>query len=311
MTDDSIGIDISKDKLDVHRLCDDTLVQFSNSQEGFLALLHWVGEFQPACVVYEATGAYHGAMERFLSGKLPLVKVNPLQAKRFAQSQGARAKTDKADAKMLAQMGAALRLEPDRPQAKDHHIIRELQTARTGLVKAKVQARNQLAQQTLSLTQGLTRARIRQIEGQIKKVDAEINARLEACPKRKQAFKIINSIPGMGAVVTNTILIEMPEIGTLPNKAIAALAGLAPFTRQSGQWRGKAFIQGGRKPLRDALYMPALVAIRYNPDLKRKYEDLKAAGKPSKVALVVIMRKLIVLANTLVKENRKWAQNHA
>lgn len=311
MTDDSIGIDISKDKLDVHRLCDGAFAQFPNSPNGFRALVSWIGAVSPERVVYEATGAYHGAMERFLSEQLPLVKVNPLQAKRFAQSQGTRAKTDKADAKMLAQMGAALGLEPDRPQEKDHHIIRELQTTRTGLVKAKVQARNQLAQQTLPLTQGLTRTRIRQIEGQIKKVDAEINARLAACAKRKQALEIIKSIPGLGNVVANTILIEMPEIGTLSNKATAALTGLAPFTRQSGQWKGRAFIQGGRKPLRDALYMPALVAIRYNPDLKRKYENLKAAGKPSKVALVAIMRKLIELANTLVKENRKWTQNHA
>ena len=311
MTDDSIGIDISKDKLDVHRLCDGAFAQFPNSQNGFRALVNWVGPVSPECVVYEATGAYHGAMERFLSEKLPLVKVNPLQARRFAQSQGARAKTDNADAKMLAKMGAALELVPDRPQTKDHHIIRELQTARTGLVKAKVQARNQLAQQTLSLTQGLTRARIRQIEGQIRKIDAEIKTRLESCPKRKQALEIIKSIPGLGTVVASTVLIEMPEIGTLSNKATAALTGLAPFTRQSGQWNGRAFIQGGRKPLRDALYMPALVAIRHNPDLKRKYQVLKTAGKPSKVALVAIMRKLIQLANTLVKENRKWAKNHA
>jgi transposase len=120
---------------------------------------------------------------------------------------------------------------------------------------------------------------------------------------------LIETIPGIGAIVANTILIELPEIGTLSKKAVASLAGLAPMTRQSGRWRGKAFIQGGRKPLRDALYMPALVAIRFNPDLAEKYKQMKAAGKPSKVALVAVMRKLLIIANTLVKDDRKWAAN--
>ena len=152
----------------------------------------------------------------------------------------------------------------------------------------------------------MTRARIRQIEGQIAKLDVEIRTRLQACAMRKRSLDILQSIPGIGAVLAHTILIEMPDIGRLTRKATAALAGLAPYTRQSGQWKGRPFIQGGHKPLRDALYMPALVAIRYNPDLKAKYEALKDAGKPSKGAIVAIMRKLICLANTLVKEDRLW-----
>ena len=148
---------------------------------------------------------------------------------------------------------------------------RELQTARTSLIKAKTQAKNQFAQQHLALTKALTRARIRKIESQIDRFDTEIQARIETCPKRKRNAQIIKSIPGIGQVLANTILIEMPEISTINNKAVAALTGVAPYMRQSGQWRGKAFIQGGRKPLRDALYMPALVVIRYNPDMKAKY----------------------------------------
>ena len=308
---DTLGIDISKHKLDAFRLSDNTHQVFANSPQGFRALLKWVGKNQPARVVFEATGAYHKAMEQTLSGRLPLVKVNPLQAKRFAQSTGARAKTDKADAKMLAQMGAALELVPDTPKDKDHSEIKELQTARNGLIKARTAAKNQLAQQRLALTKTLTRARLRQLEGQIAKLDAEIKSKLETCPKRKRKAEIIQSIPGIGRVLTHAILIEMPEIGQLTNKAAAALTGVAPYARQSGQWKGKAFIQGGRKQLRDALYMPALVATCFNPDLRAKYEALKKKGKPSKVAITAIMRKLIVLANTLVRENRIWINNHA
>ena len=308
---DTIGIDISKDKLDVFRLSSGAHLVFDNSNHGFQTLLDWIGNDLPDRVIFEATGAYHGALEHTLATALPLVKVNPLQAKRFAESQGARAKTDKADAKMLAQMGAALKLVPDTPQPKDHQVIKELQTARNGLVKANTQAKNQLKQQSNPLIKTMTRARIRQIEGQISKLDKEISKRLKACPERKRIARIIESIPGIGSVVANTILIEMPEIGTLTNKAVAALTGLAPYTRQSGQWRGKAFIQGGRKPLRDALYMPALVAIRFNPDMKEKYQSMKQNGKPSKVALTAIMRKLIILANTLVREDRMWTNNQS
>lgn len=310
MKNDTIGIDISKDKLDVFRLTDGTHRIFPNTASGFQQMRRWIGRSSER-VVFEATGAYHGAMERALSGHLPLVKVNPLQAKRFAEAQGTRAKTDRADAKMLAQMGAALGLVPDTPLPKDHHEIRELQTARNGLIKANTAAKNQLNQQKAAILRTMTRARIRQIERQIAKLDVEIRSRLQACEKRKRTLEIIQSIPGIGTVLAHTILIEMPEIGKLTRKTTAALAGLAPYTRQSGQWKGRAFIQGGRKYLRDALYMPALVAIRYNPDLKAKYEALKDAGKPSKVAIVAIMRKLICLVNTLVKEDRIWNENHA
>ena len=132
---------------------------------------------------------------------------------------------------------------------------------------------------------------------------------MQDCPSRARANTILRSIPGIGEVAAATILIEMPEIGTLHKKGAASLTGLAPMTRQSGKWRGKATIQGGRKQLRDALYMPALVAARHNPDMCNKYKALIQQGKPQKVALTAIMRKLIELANALVKADREWAPN--
>lgn len=309
MTNDSIGIDISKDHLDVYRLSDEQCAQFENTKTGYAALQRWIGDKIPGRVIYEATGPYHGAFEKVTRNHLPLVKVNPLQARRFAQACGTRAKTDAVDARMLAQMGSALELEPDTHLPEDIPDLKELQIARQALIKDQTRLKNRLQTQTLPLTRRQTKARLDQIARQLTQLDEEIETRLKACPKRAKAHRILLSIPGLGATTAATILIEMPEIGTLTNKAVAALAGLAPMTRQSGKWRGKAFIQGGRKFLRDALYMPALVAARFNPDMKQKYQTMKDAGKPAKVALTAIMRKLIILANTLVKDDRKWVKN--
>lgn len=311
MTEDSIGVDISKDKLDCYRLSDGAFEQFPNTSSGFRKLRRWIGADLPARVVYEPTGAYHGAFETALAEHLPLIKVNPKHARRFAESRGQLAKTDRADARVLAQMGAAHELVPDQPAAKDRPVLRELQAARTALVKDKVRLQNQLDRQILKRTRTLTRRRLRQAVADIVALDQAIREQLETCPNRKRALHLIQSIKGIGQVAATAILIEMPEVGTLRKKAVAALAGVAPITRQSGRWRGRAFIQGGRKPLRDALYMPALVAIRYNPDLKAQYNRMKAAGKPSKVAITAIMRKLLILANTLVKEDREWRESRA
>lgn len=307
MKDVTIGVDISKDKLDVYRLSDGTFAQFPNTKHGFTALRKWVGGTVPARVVYEPTGAYHGAFEAALADHLPLVKVNPKYARRFAESRGAGAKTDRADARSLAQMGVAHDLAPDTPAAKDRPLLRELQSARTALVKDKVRLQNQLDKQSQALTRKLSNRRLKLAVQQIAELDQAIRKQLETCPVRKRTLALVESIKGIGAVAATTILVGMPEIGTLRKKAVAALAGVAPITRQSGRWRGQAFIQGGRKPLRDALYMPALVAIRYNPDLKAQYDRMKADGKPSKVAIVAVMRKLLILANSIVRENRKWS----
>ena len=304
---DSIGIDISKATLDVHRLTSGETAQFANSPTGLRALHRWVGPQMPDIVVYEATGVFHRALEGDLSGKLPLVKVNPLQARHFAKARGTRAKTDILDAQMLATMGAALNLSPDEPVDRNQHVLKELQVARTALIKERTRLKNREKTQTLPLLKRQSKARLDQITRQLTQLEEALLDLLKQSPKKARAFDILCSIPGLGAITAMTILVECPEIGTMTGKQIASLAGLAPMTRQSGQWRSKAFIQGGRKFLRDALYMPALVAARYNPDLRQKYQAMTEAQKPAKVALTCLMRKLIVLANSLIKQDRKWA----
>ena len=239
MNKDSIGIDISKAHLDVAWPHTGRSARFTNTQQGFSALKAWIGDGRPELVVYEATGAYHSAFEQALAGQLPLVKVNPLQARRFAQACGQRAKADKVDAAMLAAMGAALDMEPGPVHNEDQYGLKELQIERTALIKDRTRLKNRLQTQTLAITRRQTKARLTQIERQLKAIEGEIELRLEQSKAR--AFNILKSIPGIGSATAASILIECPEIGTLGHKQIASLAGLAPMTRQSGQWRGKAF----------------------------------------------------------------------
>lgn len=308
MTGYTIGIDISKSHLDAFRLEDKAVARFGNSPCGLRGLIKWLGETPVARVTFEPTGAYHRAFERALSGKVPLVKINPLQARRFAEACGTRTKTDAVDARILARMGAALSLEPDAPVSEKICDLRDLQVARTGLVKERTRLKNRGHTQINDVLKRQTKARLKLVERQVSELNTEIAKHIAEDEALSRKHEILCSIPGLGPVATALILTFLPEIGSLDRKQAGSLAGLAPHSRESGQWKGKSFISGGRKPLRDALYMPALVAMRFNPDLKAKYMALRAAGKPAKVAIVALMRKLLETANALVKADRIWTQ---
>lgn len=311
MTEHTIGVDISKSHLDVFDAERGAAKRFENSISGFQAFAKWLAKARIARVVYEPTGPYHRNFEEHFCDKLPLVKVNPLQARRFAEACGTRAKTDALDARGLARMGVALELEPDIPVAKATRILKDLQVARAALIKERTRLNNRAHVQTNAVLKRQTKARLALVEKQLSELDREIDALIQADRTTARRREIVQSIPGLGSVASAAILTYLPEIGTLDRRQVGSLAGVVPYNRDSGQWKGKSFISGGRKPLRDALYMPALVAMRYNPDLKTKYEALRAAGKPAKVAIVAIMRKLIETANALVKADREWVQKTA
>lgn len=311
MTDITIGIDISKDHLDAHRLPDGATRQFANTRHGHKAFMAWAGDAVNR-IVYEPTGPYHRAFEAACAAAgLPLCKVNPLQARRFAQACGTRAKTDKVDAMLLARMGMALNLGPTLVTDKALQDLKELRQVHQALICERTRLRNRVKTLSIALVKRRHNQRLKRIELEISEIIDAIMSRIKADPAMAQRFAVIASIPGLGPIAAITLIIEMPELGDLDAKQAASLAGLAPITRQSGKWHGKARITGGRKHVRDALYMPALVACRHNPDMAAKYQNLIAAGKPAKVAMTAIMRKLIVLANTLVKANRKWTEKHA
>jgi transposase len=301
----SVGIDISKENLDVHIYPDGVTRRFTNSAAGHTALLGWLDGYRVHRIAYEATGAYHRAFEAAARDR-PLVKVNPRQARRFAQATGTLAKTDRVDAAMLARMAAALEPEIRPVRTEVMTELRELLVARRGLVKDRTAVLNRSKTLTLALLKRQSEQRLAQLDKQIAAIEDAAQAIIAALPELDRRREILQSIAGLGQATVMALLVDMPELGTIEPKQAASLAGLAPITRQSGQWRGKSFIQGGRGEIRRALYMPALVAIRFNPDFKAKYAQLIAAGKPAKVAIVAIMRKLLVLANALLKANRTW-----
>lgn len=309
MTELTIGVDISKDHLDAHRLPDGAARQFPNTRPGYKAFIAWAGH-DLLRVVYEPTGAYHRAFEaECAAANLPLRKINPLQARRFAEAIGTRAKTDRVDAILLARMGMMLDLQPTRVADKALRDLKELRQVHTALIAERTRLRNRIKTLTVALAKRLHTQRLKRIEQEIEAIINAIMARIEGDPVMAQRFAILSSIPGLGPIATMTLIIEMPELGQLDAKQAASLAGLAPMTRQSGQWTGKARIIGGRKDLRDALFMPALVACRHNADLAAKYQALITAGKPAKLAITAVMRKLVILANALVKADRKWQPN--
>lgn len=302
------GIDISKDTLDVHLHPEGAARRFGNDKKGFTALIKWLGGFTITRVVYEPTGAYHRAFEvRLLEAGFTLAKVNPRQARSFAEAIGTNAKTDAVDAAMLARLGAMLEPRALTPSSAILNDMKDLLVARRALIKDRTAAQNRAQQRSLALLKAQARDRLKQIERQIAAIDSALKAQLGADPALKARFDILVSIPGLGAVTALALLIDMPELGTLENTCAASLAGLAPMARDSGKWKGKRFIRGGRAELRHALFMPALVAMRFNADLKTVYDRLIAAGKARKVAIVAIMRKLLILANALLKKETAWA----
>ena len=306
---DTIGIDVSKGTLDLHRRVDGADIQFSNDTPGFKHLLKWIGPCAPALIVFKATGAYHRGLEKFLNvHQLPYVKVNPKQARRFAQAVGKLAKTDQVDAEMLARMGSALDLQAQEPPHESLHDLKELLMARRGLIKDQTAAKTRLASVTVPLLQRQLKQRLTQIARDIAQIDAGMSQQAGKDDAMAERMDILVSIPGVGKLTAITMLVDMPELGTLDARQAAALAGLAPITQRSGNWQGVARIQGGRPWIRRALYMPTLVAVRFNPDLKVKYTQFIAAGKRQKVALTAIMRKLLVMANALLRAHRKWAE---
>jgi transposase len=305
----NVGLDISKDHLDVATHLEGTARRFTNDRKGHTELLRWLAALDVIRVVFEATGPYHRMLEHRLSqAGIPLAKVNPRQARRFAEAIGTLAKTDRVDAALLARFGAVIEPQVRKPPSETIQQIAELVAARRALVKDRTAITNRAQILHLDLLKRQAEQRLKQIGKQIEALDQAIRALIAADPALQNRLDILISIPGVGEATATALIADMPELGQMDEKQVGSLAGLAPITRESGTWRGKSSIRGGRAILRQALYMPALVAMRFNADLKAKYDAMIQAGKPAKVALTTLMRKLLVLANALLRDNRKWAQ---
>lgn len=304
----TIGIDVSKNRLNAYRLSDRQHIQVANDKAGHTALIRWIGKRDIPMIIFEATGAYHRRVEAALvASDVRFIKVNPRQARRFAEATGRLAKTDRVDAAMLAKMGAVLQLEAREPTSEALHCLRELIVARRALIKDRAAAKTRLKTTTQRLLRRQLVSRLKQIQTQVRQIDTAIAGMIAEDDALSDKLGILVSIPGIAEATAWAMLVEMPELGTLDGKQAASLAGLAPISRQSGKWQGRERIQGGRAFLRRAIYMPALVAVRFNPGLRTKYEQLINAGKPAKLALTAIMRKLVVMANALLRDRRRWS----
>jgi transposase len=267
---------------------------------------------RPTVVVVEATGGYeHALVAACAAAQLPVAIVNPRQVRAFAQALGRTAKTDSIDAAVLALFGARVQPAPRSIPDAATHALAALVARRRQLLEMLGAEQQRLAQATTNPIKRDLRNHIRWLERRITDVDDEIGGAIQGSPIWRVQDDLLQSVPGIGPIVARTLLAELPELGRLDRRAIAALVGVAPFNRDSGQWRGRRMIWGGRASVRSALYMAALSATRHNPLLATFYQRLRAAGKPSKVALVAVMRKLLTIVNAMMKHQSRWQNQSA
>jgi transposase len=302
-----IGIDVSKDRLDVHVLPSGAALWVGNDQAGVEDLLQRLAALSPSVVALEATGGFERLAVAALGGAgLVVVVVNPAHVRAYAQALGKRAKTDPIDAAVIAAFVAATKPQP-RPlrdaEAKD---LAELVARRRQIVQMIVAEENRARTLIAKQAQKSVKRLLAALRRELASLDADMDDHIRKSPVWRVNEKLLSSVPGIGPVIARSLIAEMPELGSLDRRQIVALAGLAPWTRQSGKWRGKSFIGGGRSHVRASLFMAALVAIRHNPVLKAFRDRLVSAGKPKIVAVVATMRKLLTILNAIIRDQKPW-----
>jgi len=305
-----VGLDVCKAYLDVYLHPLAISCQVTNDPDGIRRLKRLLAKHDVKLVVMEATGKYHRLAHRSLSQSgFAVAIVNPLRSRLFAEAIGTLAKTDRVDAKMLAILGEALGPQARPPAPEALEALQELVHAQNAATEERTALANRLAASQLAVLRKELKRRLKSLDGHIERLAAEVAERIAADPALARRYEILVSIPGVGPGVAANLIVDLAELGTLDCRAIACLVGVAPFADDSGDATGQRHIKGGRANPRRALYWAALSAKRYNPDLRRFYQRLLAVGKKRKVALTAVMRKLVILANSLIKEDRLWV-NH-
>ena len=307
-----VGVDVCKDHLDVFLHPLGKHLRVANGSDGLKRLRRTLATLDVALVTMEATGKYHRLAQRSLAqAGFAVAIVNPLRARLFAEAAGALAKTDRVDAKMLAILGEAL--EPQaRPIASEAlEALQELVRAHSAATAERTALINRLTASRTAFLKAELRRRLKSVEGHLKRLHTTIDKHIAADPLLARRREILVSIPGIGPTVAANLLTDLAELGSLDRRAIASLAGLAPFADDSAGTHGQRRVRGGRAHARRSLYCAALSAARHDRQLATFYRRLREAGKKPKVALTAVMRKLVVLANTLITENRLWQPIHA
>jgi transposase len=307
-----VGVDVCKDHLDAYLHPIGQHWRITNDRDGIGRLKRLLARFDIALVVLEATAKYHRLAHRSLSqAGFAVAVVNPLRARLFAEAHGTRAKTDRVDAKMLAILGEALGPQAAPPASEVIEALQELVHARGAATQERTAVINRLAASQTAFLKAELRRRLKGCDCHIARLATELARKIAADPLLARRYAILVSIPGIGPIVAAGLLADLAELGFLDRHAIASLAGVAPFADDSGNTTGQRHIKGGRAHPRRALYWAALSAARHNADLSTFYKRLIENGKKPKVALTAVMRKLLVLANTLLAQNRPWIDYHA
>jgi transposase len=307
------GVDVSKERLEV---CvrrgreagegEDTF-SVSNDPAGTQTLLARLLEERPVLVILEATGGFERPVAAALAAAgLPIAVVNPRQARDFARATGRLAKTDRIDAQILARFAQGVRPAPRPVPDEEAQALAEITARRRQVVGMLTAEKNRLGAATTKPVRGRLKAHVRWLEKELSRTDRDLEEAIAKSPTWRENEELLRGVPGVGPVVARTLLAELPELGSLQPKQLAALVGVAPLNRDSGAFRGRRAVWGGRTTVRAALYMGALVATRHNPQIKEFYERLLGAGKPRKVALVACMRKLLIILNAMLKNRTPW-----
>ena len=306
-----VGIDVSKERLDVCSLPDGGTFSVANDRAGIDELLARLLEgVRPELVVLEATGKYERpAAVAVAAAGIAVAVVNPRQARDFAKAAGRLAKTDRIDAQVLARFAGAVGPRPSVLPDEEARVLQDILLRRRQLLEMMVAEKNRLQMASEAVARRIA-AHVRWLEKELSRVDRELDEAVRESETWRANEELLRSVPGVGPVLARTLLAELPELGTLPRRRLCALVGVAPFNRDSGTFRGKRQVWGGRAPVRAALYMGALVATRHNPVIREFYERLLAAGKPKKVALVACMRKLLSILNAVMRDRVPWHSAH-
>jgi transposase len=306
--ENTIGIDVSKAKLDVHVLAEKRYIQFENSDFGIAELIKLCLKIKPDLIVMEATGGYESRAAGMLGAEgLPVAVVNPRRIRDFARAIGRTAKTDKIDAESIALYAANCQPMAQERIDDNSRKLKALTARRQQLLDMRTAENNRIEHAVDKEISRSLETVLRTIDREIAKVDKKIQDHIDNMPELKQRAEKLRSVPGIGDTTAAMLVSELPELGTFNRRQIASLVGVAPMNRDSGTFRGKRMTGGGRRNVRNRLFMPTLVAIRHNPVLKKHYRRLvDEEGKVKMVAVIAAMRKLLCIMNAMLKNNREW-----
>jgi transposase len=304
-----VGIDVSKDRLDVHLLPKGVHTAVKNDAEGIVSLITHLQQERPAIIVMEASGGYEVTVAAELgTASLPVAIVNPRQVRDFARAIGKLAKTDSIDAYVLARFAETIRPAAQALPTEDEKQIKELVTRRKQLVDLRASEKNRSHRaRTAGVRQSIQRV-IETLDQEIRDIDKNIDDIIKRSPLWREKDDLLKTFKGLGSATAKTIVAKLPELGEVGRQPITCLVGLAPLNKDSGKTRGKRMISGGRADVRSALYMVAISAIRCNPLIKPFYQRLTEAGKPFKVATVACMRKILVILNAMLRNKRPFQE---